>query len=126
MGSSVPLQRSDAEHFIFAEGFEGGGGNGDDGDGIAEGVENLNGVPFRPIGGDVMVDQLHNIAATEPMFRQITRQRHVSVELKFHCDVLRLSGISVTNFVAPDKCSVIQMVRTGSAVPFGPVSIPRT
>jgi hypothetical protein len=34
--------------------------------------------------------------------------------------------MSVTNFVMPDKCSVIQMVRTAKATPLGPVSRPRT
>jgi hypothetical protein len=39
--------------------------------------------------------------------------------------VLRLSGVSVTNFVVPDKCSVIQMVRTVRTTPLGPLKVPR-
>lgn len=72
-----------------------------------------------------MVDQFHNIAVTESMLRQISCQRHVSVKLKLHRDVLCVSGISVTNFVTPDKRSVIQMVRMGRGTPFGPTSVPR-
>ena len=33
--------------------------------------------------------------------------------------------MSVTNFVIPDKCSVIQMVRTAKTDPFGPVNRPQ-
>lgn len=35
------IQWSCAEHFVFAEGFEGGGGNSNDGNGIADGVEDF-------------------------------------------------------------------------------------
>ena len=34
--------------------------------------------------------------------------------------VFPLSGISVTNFVMPDKCSVIQIVRTAQGLPVWP------
>lgn len=52
-GSSVPLQRSSAEDFIAAESFEGAGGNSCDGNGVADGVEDFNGVSSRPIEGNV-------------------------------------------------------------------------
>ena len=88
-------------------------------------VENFDGVPLCAVRGHVMVHEFHDIATTETMLRHVTLQRHIRVEIKLH-SVLRRSGMSVTNFVTPDKCSVIQIVRTGSATPFGPVSVPRT
>jgi hypothetical protein len=103
----VSLQGTSAEHFVLAEGFQGGGGNGSDGDGVANGVEDLDGIPLCAVRRNVVVHQLDDVPAAETMLQKITRQRCISVKLKSH-DVLRLSGMSVTNFVLPDKCSVIQ------------------
>jgi hypothetical protein len=57
------------------------------------------------------------------MLRQVTSQRHIGIEIKSHF-ALRLSGISVINFVIPDKCSVIQIVRTDRIIPLGPLNAP--
>ena len=47
--------RPRAEDFVFAERFEGGGGDGSDGDGVANGVEDIDGLAFRAVGRNVMV-----------------------------------------------------------------------
>lgn len=78
-GSSVLLQRSRAEYFVFSEGFEGGGGNGGDGNGVADGVEDLDGVPLCTVRGNMMIHQFHNVTATETMLRQVARQRYISI-----------------------------------------------
>lgn len=51
-GVGPPLldKRTAAEHFVFAEGFEGGGGDSGDGNGVADGVEDLDGVPLSVSG----------------------------------------------------------------------------
>ena len=118
------LQRSGAEHFVFAECFEGGSRDRGDGNGIADGVEDFDGVPLCVVGGNMVVHQLDDVAATETMLRQVARQHCILVEFQLH-HTLRLSGMSVTNFVTPNKCSAIQMVRTASVTPFGPASVPR-
>jgi hypothetical protein len=63
----------------------------------------------------VVVHQLDDVAATETMLLDIAREHCILVEFQLH-HVLRLSGISVTNFVTPDKCSVIQMVGSFAAI----------
>src|SRR2546425_12894298 len=78
-GSNVLLQRSSAEHFVFAEGLKGGGRDGGDGNGVADGVKDLDGVPLRAVRGGVVVHQLDDVAATETMLRQVARQRRISV-----------------------------------------------
>jgi hypothetical protein len=122
LGNPAPLQGAGAEDFVLAENFEGGGGHAGDGNRIAQRVEDFDGVPLCAVRGHVMVHQFYDVAATETMLRHIAAQRYICVEIELH-SVLRLSGMSVTNFVTPDKCSVIQMVRTASATPFGPVSV---
>src|SRR2546425_10808919 len=99
-GSNVLLQRSSAEHFVFAEGLKGGGRDGGDGNGVADGVKELDGVPLRAVGGGVVVHQLGDVAATETMLRQVARQRRISAQRITH-RLLRLSVVSVTNFVTP-------------------------
>jgi hypothetical protein len=116
--------RARTEDFVFAKWFEGGGGNGRDGDGVADGVEDFDGITFRAVGRNVVVHELDDVTPFEAMLRHITRKHGIGVEFQFH-GVPRLSGISVTNFVMPDKCSVIQMVRTVRVAPFGPFNVPR-
>lgn len=84
MGSSALLQRSRAEYFVVAEDFEGGGRNGSDGNGVADGVEDLDGVPLYTVRGNMMIHQFHNVTATETMLRQVARQRYVSIKLIHH------------------------------------------
>lgn len=83
-GQPLPSECARTENLVVAEGLEGGGRNGRDGNGIADGVEDLYGVTFRAVGGDVMVDKLDDVAAPETMLRQVARQRHVSIELELH------------------------------------------
>lgn len=61
------------KNLVFAEGFEGGGRNGGDSNGIADGVEGLDGVPLCAVRGGVVVYQLDDVAATEMMLRQVVR-----------------------------------------------------
>lgn len=56
-----------------------------------------------------MFDQSHEIAATQPVFRQVVRQRNISIKFEGH-KLSASMGIIVMNFVTPDKCSVIQIV----------------
>jgi hypothetical protein len=55
------------------------GGNSSDGKGVTDGVENLDGVPFRAIGCNVVIYQLNDIAAPETMLWQVMRQRHITI-----------------------------------------------
>ena len=110
----APLQGAGAEHFVLAEGFESEGEHAGDGNRVAQRVKNFYGVPLCAIRGHVTVHQFHDVAATETMLRHIALQRYIRVELELHTG-LRLSGMSVTNFVTPDKYAVIQMGETGTA-----------
>jgi hypothetical protein len=98
----------------LAEGFEGRGRDAGDSNRVAQRVENFGGVPLCAVRGYMMIHQFHNVAAAKPMLRHIALQRHIRVELELHTG-LRLSGMSVTNFVTPDKYAVIQMGETGTA-----------
>ena len=84
LGSKVPLQRSSAEHFVFAEHYKGGGGNDDDGKGATDSIEHFNGIPLRAVRSNVVVHKLDDIATLEAMFRHIARQRCIRVEFKLH------------------------------------------
>ena len=117
-------QRSSAEHFVLTKGFERREGDGGDGHGFTHRVEDFDGVPFCAIEGNMVVQKLDDVATTQPIFRQIHGEGRISIRFKLH-HVFPLSGISVTNFVMPDKCSVIQIVRAATVPPFGPVSVPR-
>jgi hypothetical protein len=114
-GQPLTSQRACAKNLVFAEGIEGGDGDGGNGNGVADGIEDLDGVPLCAVRGDVVVHQLDDVAATETMLRDIAREHCILVEFQLH-HVLRLSGIGVTNFVTPDKCSVIQMVGSFAAI----------
>ncbi len=72
--------RPGTEDFVFAERFEGGGGDGSDGNGVADGVEDLDGIAFRAVRRDVVVHELDDIAPFEAMFRYIARKHGVGVE----------------------------------------------
>jgi hypothetical protein len=98
LGNPASLEGAGAEHFILAEGFQGRGRDAGDGNRVAQRVEDFDGVPLCVVRGYVMVYEFHDVAATETMLRHIAPQRHIRVELKLP-SVLRLSGISVTNFV---------------------------
>lgn len=73
------LHYSRAENFIFAQGFKGGSGDSRNRDCVTDSIENLDGIAFRAVWGDVMLHQLHNIAAKETMLWQITGQHRVGV-----------------------------------------------
>ena len=47
--------RPRAEDFVFAERFDGGGGDGSESNGVTNGIEDLDGIAFRAVGRDVMV-----------------------------------------------------------------------
>ena len=86
----MPLQRSRAEYFVLAEGFESGGGHAGNGNGVAQGVEDFDGVSLCAVRGHMMIHQFDDVAATETMLRYITLQSDIPVELKFH-SILRFS-----------------------------------
>jgi hypothetical protein len=56
-GDRQPLtgHRPGTEDFVFAERFEGGGGDGSEGDGVADGIEDLDGIAFRAVWRNVVV-----------------------------------------------------------------------
>jgi hypothetical protein len=89
----VSLQCPSAEHFIFTENFKSGSGNGSHGDRTADSVEDFDRVPFGTVSSRVMVYQLDDVAPTETMRWQITRQGHISIKLELH-PILRLTGIA--------------------------------
>lgn len=94
------LQRPGAEHFVLPKRFERGCGNGRHGKCTSKSSKDFDRVAFGPIRRHVMLNDLDNIPSTEPMLRQVTSQRHIGIEIKSHF-ALRLSGISVINFVFP-------------------------
>jgi hypothetical protein len=54
------------------------------------------------------INDLHDISGAKTMHGNVTGQDGIGIEFKFHG---RLSGIKVMNFVCPDNCSFIQIVR---------------
>jgi hypothetical protein len=78
-GKLFSLQRPSTEHFVLAESFESSGGSGGDGNCVADGIEDLDGIPLCAVGSHVMIYQLDDVAATETMLRQIARQYHIRV-----------------------------------------------
>jgi hypothetical protein len=115
-------QGPDTTHFVFPQRFQSGFRDSINGQRVTNSIEYFRAVAILPVTGDVMLHQLHNVAALQPFLRQVARQRHIFVEFKLH-PVLRLSGNRVTNFVTRDKCSVIHIARTASVTPFGPVRL---
>src|SRR3990172_7727779 len=79
-GQPLTSQRACAKNLVFAEGIEGGDGDGGNGNGVADGIEDLDGVPLCAVRGDVVVHQLDDVAATETMLRDIARQHCILVE----------------------------------------------
>ena len=59
--------------------FEGCSGNSSDGDGIANGIENFDGIAFRTVGGNVVIHQLDDISSFEAVLRQIARDYRIFV-----------------------------------------------
>jgi len=51
----LTAHRARTEDFVFAERFEGSGGDGNDGDGVTDGVEDLDRIAIRAVGRDVVV-----------------------------------------------------------------------
>ena len=70
----------------------------------------------------MFIHQFHHIATPQTLIWKVATQSGFGIKWQFHFVIL--SGTKVTNFEEPDKRSVIQMVRTRSATPFGPVSKP--
>jgi hypothetical protein len=68
----------------LAEGFEGGGGHGGDGQGVTDGIEHFDGIPLRAIRSHVVIHQLDDIATLETMFRHVAGQRGICIEFKLH------------------------------------------
>jgi hypothetical protein len=76
----LAVHRARAEDFVFTQWFNGGAGDGSNGNGITHRVEDFDGVPFRPIRCDVIVDKLDDIAPLKPMLWNIARQDGVGIE----------------------------------------------
>jgi hypothetical protein len=51
-----------------------------------------------------MVHLFYDVAAAKTILRHISLHLDLCIEVEFH-SVLCLSGMSVANFVEPDKCS---------------------
>jgi len=75
LGNLAPLQGAGAEHFVLAEGFEGGGRDAGDGNRFAQCVEDFDGISLCAVRGYVMIHQFHDVAAAETMLRHIAPQR---------------------------------------------------
>jgi hypothetical protein len=71
----------------------------------------------------MMIDDFHQITAAKPVLGNVAGESNVSIEIEAHGSYF--SGIKVMNFVTLDNFSCIQMERTFSVTPFGPLSGPR-
>ena len=67
----APLQDAGAEDFVVAENFEGGSGHAGNGDRITQRVEDFDGISLGAVRSHVMVHQLDDVAATEPMLLDV-------------------------------------------------------
>ena len=76
----LPVHGARAENFVFAQWFEGGDGDGGDGNSVAHRVEDFDGVPFRAIRRNVMIDKLDDVAPLKPMLWHIALQHGVAIE----------------------------------------------
>ena len=65
-----------------------------------------------------MLDQAHETAPAQSVFRQIAGESDIAVQWEHHFAITSM-GIKVMNFVVPDKRSVIQIVLTCRSVPLG-------
>ena len=70
---SAPRSRlhhhSRAQDFVFPQRLQGSFGNSDHGDGFAESVENFDGLAFAAVGCDVVLHELDEVAAAQPVLR---------------------------------------------------------
>jgi hypothetical protein len=71
----------------------------------------------------MVVNNLDQITTAQSQFGHVACQSNVGIKFKGH--YFFLSGTSVMNFVAPDKCSFIQIERIRSVLRFGPVRVAR-
>lgn len=110
---------SDTEYFILPQRFQTRLVDGGDGDGVAKGVEDLDGVAVFAARPGMMVDDLHHVTRTKALPGEVASKDGVGIEFKGHRR--DLSGTKVMNFVRPDKCSVIQIAQMRSVRPLGPV-----
>ena len=105
------------------QGYQGGVWDSGDGNGVAERVKDFDGIAVLAAWRAVMIDNSHDVTATQPVLWNITSKSSVSIEFEGH------GGLSfrnqVMNFVKPDNFSSIQTDRTRSVMPFGPASAPR-
>ena len=69
--SVVQLQGTRAEHFVLAEGFDGGDGHAGDGNRVPQRVKDFDGLPLRAVRIHVMIHQFRDVATPEPMLRHI-------------------------------------------------------
>ena len=60
---------SRAQDFVFPQRLQGSFGNSGHGDGFAESIENLDGVAFAAVGRDMVVHELDEVAAAQPVLR---------------------------------------------------------
>lgn len=80
-GDRQPLtaHRPRIEDFVFAERFEGSGGDGNDGDGVTDGVEDFDRIAIRAVGRDVVVHELDDVAPFEAMLGHIAHKHGIRV-----------------------------------------------
>jgi len=76
-GDTGRRQHPCAEDLVFAERFELGIGDRDDGQRAAQRIGHVGTVTFGVIGRDVVFHQLHDITAFQAVFRQVPGQRAI-------------------------------------------------
>ena len=84
LSQPLPSQLSSGEHFVLAEGFERRDGDGGDGNGFTDRVEDFDGVSFCAIQGDMVVHKLDDVATTQSILRQINGEGGLSIRFKLH------------------------------------------
>ena len=65
--------------FILAQSFKRSFGNGGDGDGFAYGIEDFDGVTLAAVARDMVVNELDDVAALEPVLGHVAGQNGVFV-----------------------------------------------
>lgn len=119
VGASSSAQLARAQDFVVVEDPERCGWDGYDRQSLSSSAEHFDRVPLGAIAPHVVLHWAHDISSPQVVSRKIVEQSDIRVEFELHCRRISI-GINVMNLVTPDKCSVIQIVRTRNGRPPAP------
>ena len=77
-------QRADAQDFILVQWLQSGFWYCRNSDRVPDGVEHFDGVAILAIRRKMMIDNLHDIAAAEPVLGNIACESSISVKFEAH------------------------------------------